>query len=361
MSEFLNRRQNFNLEYFVLFNDQMVNYLSTIINGTCNLRQFVNNSTSGSLREGIQDSLLLSRDSIIEVYYSLFPEIPAVAVESNVINHFNVIIESIDTVNSSSFLGLEITAFVGSILVNLPVEQWLPFMDSILSSSGVVGNSVHHYQLIFASWGVEINRIPYSDFQPLLATSAEIYKGINTSFYGSAFTNAALNEVAKVAAAVVQSSVSNTTATLVGLTVSSNEAIAGLGAQQLDDMISVFGSSTELSVRSFISWAAENRVFLSSAFMLAGGAVSLFRGLGSSHNSLGILSSLQDVRSVTTGPIEIPPILMPEIPSTEIGPILDILLPSTNQVGLVGGIFVVTLLVLKKGALTKILSILWHK
>jgi hypothetical protein len=378
MSTFLTSRDNFRLEYFVLFNDQMVNYLMSIISGTYTLRQNVSNSTHGSLQEGIHDSIIISRDFLIQIYSNLFTEIPMVIIENNIIGQFSTIVERLNRteITDGSLLSFEICAFLCSMIVNLPSDQWSLFIESILSSSGATDNSVHHYQMIFSAWGAENNTIPYSDFQPILVQNAEIYKGIHASFYNSTFNATALSEVTQIASAATQSSVLNTTTRLDNLVILSNDVILTLGSQQLAEIDNI-STRDYIPTMSYISyciyWAFENRILLGSAFMLVGGVASLLRPpliewcRGSSHNTIERLEHLQVMRSDNAGPLLIPEISMPIIPSIPIpsvpaiDSIFDVILPTVHQVGVAGGIFVVTVLFIKKSGLSKVLYVMWSK
>jgi hypothetical protein len=370
MADYLNQQNNFRAEYFVLFNDQIVNYILSVIDGTHNLRNYIVDSTFDSHREGILHSITISRDSFIQLYSRVFTEVPQTVLENNVLNHFNTLIENLASAGPNTFLGYEVSAFAGTFLINLPPDQWLPFIESVLCSSGTNGYSVHHYQLLFSVWGAENTPVSYSDFQPMLVNSVEFYKELNSSFHQRDFNLAVFNEIGAAATSAIQNSQLADMSTLTSMTSSANATFNSLAAQQLNDIANIpvvsSGSDAIRRVLSFVSWLASNPTFLSTAFIVVGGAASIFRGpalewyRGPRGNPLGDLSDWQRFRGSSTDPIVIidEPVSIPEMPTVpDITPFIEYFAAPSPQLGVAGGIIIVSVLVIKKTGLGKIISI----
>ena len=368
MARILMTRNNFGLEYNILFNDQIVTFLVNIIEDVSTLRNYINDSTSESLREGISNSLISSRDSILDIYLNIFNNLPQIIIENNIFDHFQPIFENLAQVDLSDLLSFQISAFLLTTVSELPPEQWQLFLESILTSSGINGSSVHHYHMMFSAWSAEPERINYEDFQTMLLTSAEFYKKLNSSFYGSSFNAAVLTEVSGVATTAIEVARISTAATLTNLTGISNEIIGDISTRHVESIQNI---PTSLD---FSSWDI-NSIFSRSAFLLASGGVfsaamfyrvpilDWYRNLY--PHPVNMASHWQDLRLESITPIEITDEIRPVIPTLleipGVQPILDNILPSLSTLGIMGGMMCFTVVVIRNNRFSRLIRIMSRK
>jgi hypothetical protein len=178
MYEFLQLTNQYTLECGILFTESGLVFIERVINS---------NPYRSVTPNSILSFFLELEKRLIELYTELYENVPSALIEENVQATWRTFLNNLETTQLLDIVSeYQGPAFVGLLLIAIPILQWSSLLD-LFELSVASNNQLHHFHLLFEGFSLSTTTLPYDNFVNLMHTAVTPLSEIHNTFLSSAF------------------------------------------------------------------------------------------------------------------------------------------------------------------------------